>query len=119
MFLLVGMIGCSLHIGWIEEALFSFGHPYFGTVFFRRRGAAVRVEHGREPDGENRLDGLRSAGTCRNPSPAGISYVGDATVRARSRSGGGRALIALPESLSSAFGRLRWSASGRIRGRGR
>jgi len=33
-FLLVGMIGFSLHIGWIEDALFSFGHPYFGTVFF-------------------------------------------------------------------------------------
>ncbi|WP_147638257.1 hypothetical protein [Alistipes sp.] len=62
-FLLVGMIGFSLHIGWIEDALFSFGYPYFGTVFFRCRGAAVRVEHGREPDGENRLDGLRNTGS--------------------------------------------------------
>jgi hypothetical protein len=62
-FLLVGMIGFSLHIGWIEDALFSFGYPYFGTVFFRRRGAAVRVEHGGEPDGENRLAGLRNAGS--------------------------------------------------------
>lgn len=25
------MIGFSLHIGWIEDALFSFGYPYFGT----------------------------------------------------------------------------------------
>ncbi len=41
-FLLVGMIGFSLHIGWIEDALFSFGHPYFGTVFFRR-GALLFV----------------------------------------------------------------------------
>lgn len=62
-FLLVGMIGFSLHIGWIEDALFSFGYPYFGTVFFRCRGAAVRVEHDREPDGENRLDGLRNTGS--------------------------------------------------------
>lgn len=36
------MIGFSLHIGWIEDALFSFGHPYFGTVFFRR-GALLFV----------------------------------------------------------------------------